>query len=435
MRSPQGRLNLRRRVAFAMVAIVTLFVCAQGVIAYLSLEEQEDDVVDELVLAEARQLASRIGQSELPESRTADLLVLGPNFSGWLVGAAGRAIPGPLPAHLASLSDGQHLVRHQDAELHVVVLPTAAGRLFIQYDASQNEAKVRQFGYYLLGLGALCVALGIGVALRIAAVVVAPIERLTGLLNHWVPGAKGGAGASSEESELLDAFGRVQERFEKAIAREREFVENLRHETLTPLSAARTDLEMLALAEAPGSAAHVRLQRALASIDALSGLLESARALSQRRRIEAQPVDLAQCVDDAWASLGALPERRGLRFANEVAPATVVSADPHALLTIIRNLIRNAAEHAAPAKCVVRFTGHRLEIIDDGAGIPPQDLPQVFDRYFRGRRADAPGEAAGDDRGLGLAIARQLAELNGWTLSAQPGESRGSKFILAFDGI
>lgn len=416
-------LSLRRRVALAMVAIVALFVSAQGLLAYLSLEEQEDDLVDELVLAEARRLASR--------ATPADLDPLGPNFSAWLVESGGRASPGPPPARLAALADGEHRVRLGDAELHVVVMPAAGGRLFVQYDASQNEAKVREFGFYLLGLGALCILLGVALSLRVAAIVVAPLERITSLLDHWAPGAKReGKAASSEESGLLDAFGRVQERFEKAIAREREFVANLRHEIRTPLAAARTDLEMLASAEAPGSARHDRLQRALAALDALAAQVESARALSQLRRVESQPVDLAQCVDDAWASLGEWPRVRGLAFANEVPPGTTVRADPHALLTILRNLIRNAAEHAAPARCVVRADGRRIEVADDGPGIPPGDLPHLFERYYRGRRADSPGEAAGDERGLGLAIARQLAELNGWTLSAEPGMARGAKFIL-----
>lgn len=416
-------LSLRRRVAFAMVAIVALFVSAQGLLAYLSLEEQEDDVVDELVLAEARRLASR--------ATPADLDPLGPNFSAWLVESGGRALPGPPPAHIAALADGQHRVRLGDAELHVVVLPAAGGRLFVQYDASSNEAKVRQFGLYLLGLGALCVLLGIALSLRVAAIVVEPLERLTSLLNHWAPGAKReGAGATSEESGLLDAFGRVQARFEKALAREREFAADLRHEIRTPLAAARTDIEMLAGAEAPGSARHDRIQRALAAIDALAAQVESANALSRLQRPAAQPVDLAQCVDDALASLGALPQERGLAFVNEVAPGTVALADPHALLTILRNLIRNAAEHAAPARCMVRSDGRRMEVVDDGPGIPPGDLPHVFERYYRGRRADSPGEAAADERGLGLAIARQLAELNGWTLSAEPGMARGAKFIL-----
>jgi len=100
----------------------------------------------------------------------------------------------------------------------------------------------------------------------------------------------------------------------------------------------------------------------------------------------------------------------------------------------VRNLLQNAAEHAAPARCVVAGDARSLTIEDDGPGIAESDLPHVFERAWRGPRVDRGGSAAADDaagasdrgpsrpaqadRGLGLAIARQLAELNGWTLEA-----------------
>jgi signal transduction histidine kinase len=226
----------------------------------------------------------------------------------------------------------------------------------------------------------------------------------------------------------------VQDRFEQAIAREREFIANLGHEIRTPLAALRTDLELLEPAVDP--AQKPRLQRALAAVDAIAGALESARSLLRERRIAAQPVDLARCVDDAWASLQALPGAERLVFANEVVPGTIVEADRHALLTILRNLFRNAVEHAAPARCAVRYVDGAIEVADDGPGIAPEDLPFVFDRYYRGRMLDTAEAAPDGERGLGLAIARQVADLNGWQLAVEPASARdpryaqGTRFIL-----
>jgi len=431
MRITGSRLNLRRRVTFALFAVVALFVGVQGVLAYLSLQEQEDDLVDELVLAEARRLAVRAERGELDGPGSRDLFNPSPNLSTWLVDGAGRTVPEALPAHLRTLTEGPHRPHLTGQELHVVVLATAAGRLYVQYDAEQNEAKVREFGIYLLGLGALCILLGAVIAWRLATIVVAPIERLTGLLSDWVPeGSMKDAAVSDEESRLLDAFRRVQGRFEEAIAREREFIANVRHEIRTPLTALRTDLELLTLSVAPESSQHERVRRAVAAIDTITESLESARALSRRQQLELQPVNLAQCVDDAWASLGAYPHTQGLRFANAVPGATVVNADRHALLTILRNLIRNAAEHAAAALCTVRLTEHGVEVIDDGPGIAADDLAFVFDRYYRGRLTDSPGQESSSDRGLGLAIARQVADLNGWTLTATSEPGQGTCFML-----
>lgn len=427
-------MSLKRRVALALVAVVALFIAAQGMLAYLSLVDQEDDLVDELVLTQARQLAERAERGELRGPSAAALLRPGPNLAAWFVDASGTASPAPLPAHLASLADGPHRLGRPYQELHVVVLPAAGGRLYVQYDAEQNEAKVREFGGYLIGLAAICLALGAAISWQVADWAVGPIERLTARLANWAPDEGRAAPASDEESRLLGAFARVQDRFEQAIAREREFIANLGHEIRTPLAALRTDLELLEPAVDP--AQKPRLQRALAAVDAIAGALESARSLLRERRVAAQPVDLARCVDDAWASLQALPGAERLAFANEVVPGTIVEADRHALLTILRNLFRNAVEHAAPARCAVRYVDGAIEVADDGPGIAPEDLPFVFDRYYRGRMLDTAEAAPDGERGLGLAIARQVADLNGWQLAVEPASARdpryaqGTRFIL-----
>lgn len=430
-------MNLKRRITLALVAVVTLFVTAQGIVAYLSLVEQEDDLVDELVLAQARQLAARAERGELAGPNGTALLRPSPNLAAWFVDAHG-ALPSAVPAHLAPLAEGSHRLGRPHQELHVVVLPAAAGRLYVQYDAEQNEAKVREFGLYLIGLGGVCLVLGALVSWQVAGWIVAPLERLTARLTTWAPDAgPGTAPASDEEDRLLAAFGRVQGRFEEAIAREREFVDNLSHEIRTPLAALRTDLELLD--GCVPAAQRARLKRTLAAVDAIAAALESADHLSRQRDVAAQAVDLRQCVDDAWASVEALPGAAALQFVNDVAPGTRIDADRHSLLTILRNLFRNAIEHAAPARCRVRFDDGAIEVVDDGPGIAPEDLPFVFDRYYRGRLLDTAGAEPNGERGLGLAIARRIADLNGWQLTVEPaaardpGPGRGTRFILRFE--
>jgi signal transduction histidine kinase len=367
-------MNLRRRVALALVAVITLFVAAQGVLAYLSLIEQEDELVDELVLAQARQLAARAERGELSAPHAAALLHPGPNLAAWFVDAGGAASPAPLPAHLSALADGAHRLGRPHEELHVVVLPAAGGRLYVQYDAEQNEAKVREFGAYLIGLGAICLALGAALSWQVAEWVVAPIERLAARLANWAPDdGRAAAPASDEESRLLGAFARVQGRFEQAIAREREFVANVGHEIRTPLAALRTDLELLAPAVDPAQTP--RLQRTLAAVDAIAASLESARSLSRERHVASQPVDLARCVADAWASLQALPGADRLAFANEVAPGTIVEADRHALLTILRNLFRKPSSTPRPRAASCATPAARSKSSTTGRASPRRICP------------------------------------------------------------
>lgn len=425
------RLSLRERVTLALVSLVAVFVFALGTLAALSLDEQEDDLADDWVLAEARRLAAHAERGELQDPGRVELFTPTSTLRAWLQDPSGTVLPGPLPKYLEGLGEGLHWRSFPDAELHIAVIATPRGRLYVQHDASANEAKVHQFALYLLLLGLLCVAVAFVVSRRVASVVVGPIERLTGQLSDWAPqAAVAQTAGSDEEQRLFDAFQRVQSRLERAIAREREFVANVRHEIRTPLTALRTDLELLALADdGTDPARAARLRRTLAMVDAVDATLESAHVVSQRGPALPQPVALAACVDDAWASLQADAGIEGLRFVNAVPADVVVEADRHALLTILRNLVRNSAEHAAPARCVVSYRGDCIEVADDGPGIPAEDLPLVFERYYRGRYKDASGIEA-SEHGIGLAIARQVADLNGWSLSAHSEPGSGARFVL-----
>lgn len=430
MRLIPARFNLKLRVVWALTVLVALFVVMQGSLAYLSMADQEDDLVDELVLAEARRLAVHLEQDKVPGVQSDDLLTLSPHFSAWLRANDNTVTPEALPDYMQTLPVGPHLLSLSGAELHAYVMRTPGGMLYVQYDAEQHEDKVNQFGFYLIGLGALCIALAALAATQLATIVVAPLERLTRMLGEWAPGVMA-PDESGEEAQLLAAFRRVQERFEESIAHEREFVGNARHEMRTPLTALRTDLEMLAL-NAPVDMQQ-RLQRAIATVDEIAGSLDLVHTLAQRHAQNAEPVDLAHCVDAAWASLGGVAGPDGLGFSNRVGDDVSVVADRHALLTILRNLIRNAAEHAAATHCTVTYSARGIEIADDGVGIAAEELPLLFDRYYRGRRVDAPDqEGSGDraDRGLGLAIARQVADLNGWQLSVESRPGAGTCFIL-----
>jgi signal transduction histidine kinase len=420
--------TLQRRISWALSALVALFVIAQGVLAYLSLEEQEDALVNEIVLSETKRLVGRLESGELSVLQGVTEIALGANLSAWLLPGNGldRSL---LPARLRGLSAGPHLIAEGEQEFHIVVAPTALGTLLVQYDATLNEQRVYQFGMALLIIGALCIALGIALSNMLARLVVAPLHRLTERFARWAPGGSTAAASADEEAALLAAFDRVRSGLEGAAARQREFAANIAHELRTPLAAARTDIELTALSPRLSPAEQARLGQAMATIDAVAGSLESLHAMSSQQPGRAEPVDLHTVVDDAWNSLAHAGGEPALRLVNDVPNGEIIVSDRHALLTILRNLLRNAAEHAGPAVCVVRRTEDGLQITDDGPGIAPADLPFVFERYFRGRLTDSP-EQTKSDRGLGLAIAKQSAEVNGWRLSVESTPEAGTCFSL-----
>ncbi len=424
-------MTLQRRISWALSALVTVFIIAQGVLAYLSLEEQEDTLVDEIVLSETKRLVARLENGELKTAPGVAEIALGGNLAAWLL-PDNQASPALLPARLHALSAGPHRIYEADRVFHVVVALTSVGRLVVQYDATLNEELVHEFGTELLIIGALCIALGIALANMLARLVVAPLKRLTKRLERWAPGSPESElnTTADEEAALLAAFDRVRTGLEEGAAQQREFAANIAHELRTPLTAVRTDIELATLSPHLSIEEKVRLGRAMATIDAAASTLESLQALAARRPGKQERIDLHALVDDAWSSLTHQGNTPSLRLVNEVPPGDMIVSDRHALLTILRNLLRNSAEHAGRATCVVRRFGEGLTIADDGPGIAAADLPFVFERYYHGRLADTPGQET-SERGLGLAIAKQSAEVNGWRLSVQSTPDSGTCFSLS----
>jgi signal transduction histidine kinase len=428
------QIGLQKRISFALTAVIVLFVAAQGYLAYTSLEQQEDSLVDDIVQSEARRLIGRIESGDTAMPAKDQPLRLGPNLVAWLVpGDAAAPKPPPPPDYLADLADGHHMFHRDGNVLHAVITRIPAGRLFVEFDATQNEEFVYRFGGYLIATGLLCIGVGWLISAFIARIVVAPFRRMSERLSSWSPGeAAGPAARTDEETMLLKAFDDAQRRLEESHVREREFAANVRHEVGTPLAALRTDAEMLLLTEDPSAAGTKRLRRMIAAVDSVSGGLDALNALSRAAAGRIEPVRLAQCVDDVWESLGHIASVQGVTLLNAIPEADTFELDRLALMTILRNLVRNVIDHAAPGECRVTRTAGGIMVADDGPGIAPEDRAFVFDRYFRGRLTDSPGIVR-QDRGLGLAIARQTAELAGWTLELEPAAARGAAFSLKFD--
>jgi signal transduction histidine kinase len=136
-------------------------------------------------------------------------------------------------------------------------------------------------------------------------------------------------------------------------------------------------------------------------------------------------------LDDVLLLVRPAAERKGVQLEPAAAPALETEADADKLKQILINLVDNAVKYSPPAsrvrvRCQAQREGMRIAVEDEGPGIAADEVPHVFERFYRGRGA---GATAGS--GLGLAIARNLARLHGGdiTLQSQPG--RGSVFTLS----
>ena len=319
-----------------------------------------------------------------------------------------------------------------------MVADTGGGKVYLLYDATENEERVHDFGLIVLGVGAICVVGAYALSRRVAAVAAGPLLDLTDRLSTWAPGSPDLAVTRDDEAgRLIEAFNRMQNQVDRSIAREREFAGNLSHEVRTPLAAIRSDSELMLLTQVLTPDQRQRLARIVDNVDDVVVCLESARAMARDQLRPPEPVDLAQCMADAWRGHEAQADLADLWLDNRIPEGHVLILDRYALLTVLRNLVRNAIEHAAPATLMASLTGDgALALRDDGKGIDEADLPFLFRRYFSGRLRDAGGLGRDETaHGLGLAIAKRVCDMQGWTLtveSSRMGPARGTCFLLRF---
>jgi signal transduction histidine kinase len=433
MRVRRPRATLTRRVVWAVTGTVALLVGLQTVLAYVAMHVQEDDLTDEMLRREVHQLIALTKQPGLTPVGPVGTL---PGVTAFLTrdGAGAEAMP-PL---LRGLAPGLYQFDPDGRVWHVAVVDTEDGRVSVVFDATASEARVRRFGFTLLVLWAVCVGATALIARGVAAIAVGPIVEATRRIARWAPRQAGTEPAGDEAAILMETFNRFRDGVDDTVAREREFAANLDHEIRTPLTSIRTDAELLGLEASLPAAQRHRLERIVAAVDDIASSTESALRSSRGDAVAPEPVELAELVRATCDALADRAGASGLRIVVAVDPAARLQADRQALLTVCRNLVRNAIEHAAPATLTIDGDAGRLRFRDDGPGIPAALLAHVFDRFLQGPRADlrAPGARPGETsprRGLGLAIARRLCELHGWRLDvASPvADGRGTAFTLS----
>ena len=286
----------------------------------------------------------------------------------------------------------------------------------------------------LAGVGAALVVLSGLVGAVAARGLLTPIRRAraaahrleVGLLETRLP-EKG----RDELADLAHSFNAMAGALERTVgelrvleAGQRRFVSDVSHELRTPLTALTTAADVLeanasGLNDAGRRAARLLVVEARRLRTLVDDLMEISRLDAGAPAMAWEEVDLAALVTAAVAARG-WSDRAEL----DLEPGVTTWADPRRLDAIVGNLVGNAFEHgAAPVRVSVAATeaGARLEVADAGAGIPPEHLARVFDRFYKADPARARTAAGGS--GLGLAIARENARLHGGdvTVASPPG--------------
>jgi signal transduction histidine kinase len=218
-----------------------------------------------------------------------------------------------------------------------------------------------------------------------------------------------------------------------ALRRQREFAADASHELRTPLTVIRSSVELLRRhADEPVETVGDALSDIDAEVSHLTSMVDDllllARSDSGAISLERVPVQLDDVATEAAATLAGPAAARGVHVVVDPEPVSI-EGDPARLRQLVTILLDNAIRHS-PAGAEVRVAVRQFEdeasltVTDHGPGVRPEDLPHIFDRFWR-----APGAPAGGT-GLGLAIARWIAERHGGSVDAvSPGEG-GAVFTV-----
>ncbi|GCF08958.1 sensor histidine kinase [Dictyobacter arantiisoli] len=246
-----------------------------------------------------------------------------------------------------------------------------------------------------------------------------------------------------ELGELGATFDSMLDRLEGAFERQRQFTADASHELRTPLSIVNTEAERVLqrtyTCEEYIQTIAIIHQENQRMIRLVNGLLTLARADQGQTRLQCEQLDLSEIVLDAAERLAYLAEQNGITIRLSNLDEIFIWGDRLYLTQLCTNLLENAIKYSAEiGKCVdVRLDREpdqaRMQIIDEGPGIAAEHLPYLFERFFRVDQSRTYNRSAGSTptaggSGLGLSIARWIAQEHGGSIQVQSTPSKGTIF-------
>ncbi|MBI1764706.1 MAG: PAS domain S-box protein [Acidobacteria bacterium] len=244
--------------------------------------------------------------------------------------------------------------------------------------------------------------------------------------------------SEDERAQLLVSERAAREQAETASRAKDEFVAMISHEIRSPLNAILGWVQILRTGQLDQAATERALEtierNAQTQAQLIEDLLDTSRIITGKLTLNVRPLELRQIVETALDSIRPAAEAKAIQLRWQLATQDgEVSGDPARLQQIVWNLLSNAVKftpHRGRIEIgLARADSHlRLTVRDSGAGISPEFLPYVFDRFSQ---ANTSSERKYGGLGLGLAIVRHLVELHGGTVHADsPGDGQGATFTV-----
>jgi two-component system sensor histidine kinase MprB len=448
-------MTFRTRLILLGALAVAVAVAAASAITYVIVRGQLRGEVDDSLRSRAADLTEhplRISPSGF-QSGKFFLDIPGPRLGGaagypQVVTAEGEVfrprdatIALPVAQRDKDAADGQSEPFFADREVagshvRVYTLPLETGfALQIARPLTEVDASLARIGRWLIFLSLGGIAIAALLSLLVARAVLAPVRRLTRTAEDVTETRDLSRrievhGQRDELSRLAATFNTMLASLEDSARAQRQLVSDASHELRTPLTSLRTNIEVLARSDELTQQERDHLMRDVSEqLVEMSALVAELVELARGDQAPTDPEDVRLDLVAAQAIERTTRNRPGVAFRPELEE-TLVRGVPATIERAVSNLLDNAAKWSPPGGTVdVIVRDSELVVRDRGPGIAQEDVPFIFDRFYR-----APSARSMPGSGLGLAIVRQVAETHGGTITVESPTDGGTRMRLKLPG-
>jgi two-component system sensor histidine kinase MprB len=441
-------MSFRARVALLAAAAVAVAVVAASAIVYVVVRGELYGPIDDQLRGTADHIVRDRQEGHLSRA----FFVPQPELGGaggypQVVKAGGETLipPGaqvrlPVDDSVRAVASGNHEDYYRDAHVagtHVRILtfeylPGAA--VEIARPLTEVDDTLSRIRWLLLAVAATGIAGAAVLGLLVARTALAPVRRLTATTERVTEtrdlSERIDARGRDELGRLATSFNTMLGALEESARAQRQLVADASHELRTPLTSLRTNVEVLAGGrELPPGERERLLHDVIEQTGELTNLVAELIELARSEQQPTEPEDVRLDLVTAQAVERARRDRPGVNF-NIDLTESVVHGVPANIERAVANLLDNAAKWSPLGGEVdVGVENGVVTVRDHGPGIEDEDLPFVFDRFYRAASARGmPGS------GLGLAIVRQVAEAHGGGVTAERVEGGGTRMTLRLNG-
>jgi len=233
-----------------------------------------------------------------------------------------------------------------------------------------------------------------------------------------------------------ESYKDMAQRLDRIFHSQRRFLADASHELRTPLTVMRGEMEVLLNNKRTADEYREQIQSTLEEVDRLTRLVNDLLTLAEidsgQWIIKVETVDLRDLCREVLEKLQSIAREKGVNFLYKEGPQVHVSGDRTALERVVLNLADNAIRYTPRGKSVFMESSHhgacgQLVVRDEGAGIPAEDLPHIFDRFYRVDKARATEQGG---TGLGLAIVKEIVESHKGKIDVKSEVGRGTTFTI-----